>query len=131
MNISKYSGSQIIGILKQAETGTPVPELWRENGMSSATFYKLRAKYGGIDAPLTARLKELDDESRRLNEDVCRGTSRDRNRSGSPAKKIIKPARLDDVALNAVDQNGASIRTACAAVGISEIGNPINEAKMC
>jgi len=66
MKTSKYSDRQIIGILKQAEAGTPVPELCREHGMSSATFYKWRAKYGGMDASLKARLKELEDENRRL-----------------------------------------------------------------
>ena len=66
MKTSKYSDSQIIGILKQAEAGTPVPELCREHGMSSATFYKWRAKYGGMDVSLMARLKELEDENRRL-----------------------------------------------------------------
>jgi putative transposase len=45
MKISKYSDSQIIGILKQAEAGTPMPKLCREHGMSSTTFYKWRAKY--------------------------------------------------------------------------------------
>ena len=66
MKRSKFSDSQIMAILKQAEAGTPVPELCRENGMSSATFYKWRAKYGGMDASLMARLKELEDENRRL-----------------------------------------------------------------
>ena len=66
MKTSRYSDSQIISILKQAEAGTPVPELCREHGMSSATFYKWRAKYGGMDASLMARLKELEDENRRL-----------------------------------------------------------------
>jgi putative transposase len=51
---------------KQAETGTPVPELCREHGMSSAAFYKWRAKYGGMDASLMTRLKELEEENRRL-----------------------------------------------------------------
>src|SRR5690606_41945945 len=53
-------------ILKQAEGGTPVPELCREHGISSATFYKWRSKFGGMDASLMARLKELEDENRRL-----------------------------------------------------------------
>lgn len=66
MKTSRYSDSQIMSILKQAEAGTPVPELCREHGMSSATFYKWRAKYGGMDASLMARLKELEDENRRL-----------------------------------------------------------------
>ncbi len=52
--------------VKQAENGVPVPELCREHGMSSASFYKWRAKYGGMDASLMARLKELEDENRRL-----------------------------------------------------------------
>ncbi len=66
MKKSRYSDSQILAILKQAEAGTPVPELCREQGMSSATFYKWRAKYGGMDASLMARLKELENENRRL-----------------------------------------------------------------
>ena len=66
MKKSKYSDSQIMAILKQAEAGTPVPELCREHGMSSATFYKWRAKYGGMDASMIARLKELEEENRRL-----------------------------------------------------------------
>lgn len=66
MKKSKYSDSQILAILNQAEAGTPVPELCREHGMSSAMFYKWRAKYGGMDASLMARLKELEDENRRL-----------------------------------------------------------------
>jgi putative transposase len=66
MKKSKYSDSQIMAILNHAEAGSPVPELCREHGMSSATFYKWRTKYGGMDASMVARLKELEDENRRL-----------------------------------------------------------------
>jgi putative transposase len=66
MKKSRYSDSQIISILKQAEAGTPVPELCREHGMSSASFYKWRAKYGGMDASMMSRLKELEAENTRL-----------------------------------------------------------------
>jgi putative transposase len=66
MKTSRFSDSQIIGILKEAEAGTPVPELCRSHGISNATFYKWRAKFGGMDASLMARLKELEDENRRL-----------------------------------------------------------------
>lgn len=66
MKKSRYTDSQIMAILKRAEAGTPVPELCREHGMSSATFYKWRAKYGGMDASLMARMKELEEENRRL-----------------------------------------------------------------
>jgi putative transposase len=66
MKKSRYTDSQIINILKQAEAGTPVPELCREHGMSNASFYKWRAKYGGMDASLMARMKELEAENNRL-----------------------------------------------------------------
>ena len=66
MKKSRFTDSQIIGILKQGQAGTPVPDLCREHGMSSAAFYKWRAKYGGMDASLMKRMKELEDENRRL-----------------------------------------------------------------
>ena len=66
MKTSRFSDAQIIAILKQAEAGSPVPELCREHGISSATFYKWRAKFGGMDASLMARLKDLEEENRRL-----------------------------------------------------------------
>ncbi len=66
MKTSKFTDSQIMAILKQAEAGAPVPELCRQHGMSAATFYKWRAKFGGMDASLMARLKELEAENARL-----------------------------------------------------------------
>ena len=66
MKKPRYSDSQIMAILTQAEAGTPVSELCREHGMSSASFYKWRAKYGGMDASMISRLKELESENARL-----------------------------------------------------------------
>ena len=66
MKKSRFTDHQILAILKQAEAGVPVPELCREHGMSSASFYKWRAKFGGMDASLMKRMKELEDENRRL-----------------------------------------------------------------
>jgi len=66
MKHSRYSDSQIMGILKRAESGVPIPELCREHGMSRASFYKWRSKYGGMDASMMARLKELEAENSRL-----------------------------------------------------------------
>ena len=66
MKKSRYTDSQILSILKQNQAGVSVAELCREHGMSDATFYNWRAKYGGMDASLMKRLKELEDENRRL-----------------------------------------------------------------
>ncbi len=66
MKKSRFSETQIMSILKQAEGGVPVPDLCREHGMSNASFYKWRAKYGGMDASLIPRMKAMDDENRRL-----------------------------------------------------------------
>ncbi len=66
MKTSRFSDNQILAILKQASNGVPVTDLCREHGMSSAAFYKWRAKYGGMDASLMARMKELERENARL-----------------------------------------------------------------
>ncbi len=62
----RFTDSQIIAILKEAESGVRVPDLCREHGMSDATFYKWRAKFGGMDASMMKRMKELEEENRRL-----------------------------------------------------------------
>jgi putative transposase len=66
MKTTRKSDSQIMRILSQANSGVPVPEPCREHGMSSATFYKWRAKYGGMDTSTITRLKELEAENSRL-----------------------------------------------------------------
>ena len=62
----RYSDSQILAILKQNEQGMGVPELCREHGVSSVQFYQWRSKFGGMDASMMKRLKELEGENRRL-----------------------------------------------------------------
>jgi len=66
MKTARYSDAQIMGILKQAEGGTPVSELCREHGMSNASFYKWRAKFGGMDASLITKMKDMAEQNRRL-----------------------------------------------------------------
>ena len=66
MKKSKFSDSQILSILKQNEAGQAVPELCRDHSINSATFYKWRAKYGGMDPSMMSRLKELEAENIRL-----------------------------------------------------------------
>lgn len=66
MKKSKFTDSQIMEALKRVESGLAVSELCRDIGVSSATFYKWRAKYGGMDTSMMARMKELDLENARL-----------------------------------------------------------------
>jgi putative transposase len=66
MKKSRLTDSQIIAVLKRAEAGEAVPDLCHEVGVSTATFYKWRAKFGGMDVSLIVRMKELEEEKRRL-----------------------------------------------------------------
>ena len=54
-----------MAVLKEAEAGVPVPQLWRKYGMSNASFYKWRSKYGGMDNSSMQRMKELEEENQR------------------------------------------------------------------
>jgi putative transposase len=62
MKKSKFNESQIIGILKQQETGKSVADICRENGISQPTFYQWKSKYSGMDVPQLKRVKELEAE---------------------------------------------------------------------
>jgi putative transposase len=66
MKQSKFSETQIVNILKEAEAGIPVEELSRKHSFSQSAFYKWKAKYSGMDASALKRLKELEEENRRL-----------------------------------------------------------------
>lgn len=66
MKKSRYSESQIMAILKEAESGVPVADLCRKYGMSDASFYNWRSKYGGMDSSMIKRMKELEAENNRL-----------------------------------------------------------------
>lgn len=66
MRKSKFTESQILNALKRAEAGIAVNDVCREAGVSPATFYKWRAKYGGLDVSELTRLRELEEENKRL-----------------------------------------------------------------
>jgi putative transposase len=83
MKTSRFSQEQIIGFLKQAEAGMPIKELCRKGGFSDATFYKWRARFGGMDATDAKRLRELEGENTKL-------------------KKLLAEAHLDIHALKGV-----------------------------
>lgn len=80
MKGSRFSEEQIIGILREQEAGAKTQEVCRRHGIADATFYKWKAKYGGLDVSEARRLKSLEDENRRL-------------------KKLLAEAMLDNAAL--------------------------------
>jgi putative transposase len=80
MKRARFSEEQIIEVLKEAEAGAKVSELCRRHGISDATFYKWKAKYGGLEVSEARRLKSLEDENRRL-------------------KKLLAEAMLDNAIL--------------------------------
>ena len=80
MKRSRFKEEQIIAILREQEAGVSVTELCRKHGVSSPTFYKWKAKYGGLDVSEARRLKALEDENAKL-------------------KRILADAMLDNVAL--------------------------------
>jgi putative transposase len=66
MKKSRFSEEQIIGVLKEHQAGLPVAELCRKHGISDATFYNWRSRYGGMEASDAKRLKAVEEENRRL-----------------------------------------------------------------
>lgn len=80
MRKSRFTDAQIIGMINEQEAGLPTAELCRKHGLSPATFYKLKAKYGGMDLSDAKRLKQLEDENAKL-------------------KRLLADAMLDNVVL--------------------------------
>lgn len=80
---SRFSEEQIIGILKQQESGIPTAQICREHGISPATFYKWKAKFGGMNVGEAQRLRQLEDENAKL-------------------KRLVADLSLDNVALKDV-----------------------------
>lgn len=66
MKKSRFSESEIVGILKEADAGVAVKDLCRKHGISQATYYNWKSKYGGMEASDLKRMKELEEENRRL-----------------------------------------------------------------
>lgn len=120
MKTSRFTDSQIIAILKQAEVGTPVPKLCREHGMSSASFYKWRAKYGGMDAALMTRMKELEAENARLKKMYAEERLKADVLKEAIEKKVVRPSQRREMAMRAVRERSMTVRLACDTFGVSQ-----------
>lgn len=83
MKKKRYTEEQIIGVLKEAEAGIPIKDLTRQHGITEQTFYRWRRKFGGMEVSDAKKLKELEDENRRL-------------------KRLLAEAELDKAALKDV-----------------------------
>lgn len=117
MKKSRFAEAQIMAALRQAEGGVPVPELCREHGISSASFYKWRAKYGGMDASMMSQMKALKDENRRLKRmyaDLSMQADLLKEALGKNEAAISAPRELAE---KAVAQRGVSIALACRTFG--------------
>ncbi|WP_152603409.1 MULTISPECIES: IS3 family transposase [Burkholderia] len=120
MKKSRFTDSQIMDALKRVEAGLTVPDLCRELGISTATFYKWRSKYGGMDTSLIARMKELETENARLRKMYVEEKIKAEIVAEALAKKGLRPSCRREMAMHAVSSRGVSIRLACEAFGISQ-----------
>ena len=119
MKQSRFTDSQIIASLKQAEAGTALPEVCREHGISSATFYKWRSKYAGMDASLIARMRELEAENARLKKMYAEERLK-AEIIQEAMEKVVKPSLRKKMAYETVQSKTVNIRFVCAAFQLSE-----------
>ncbi len=88
MRKSKFSESQIVAVLKEADSGIPVADVLRNHGISAATFYKWRSKYGGLEASELKRIKELEQQLAEFKAIVADLTLENKGMRGLLAKKL-------------------------------------------
>ena len=120
MKRSRFTERQIIQAIKKVENGLGVPDLCRELGIGTATFYKCRAKYGGMDAFLVSRMKELEEENRRLRKMYMDENLEAEIAGEALAIEVVRRSRRREMAQRAVQERGIGIRLACQAFRVSE-----------
>src|ERR1700720_4455007 len=118
MRRSRYSEEQIIGILREQEAGVATSEVCRRHGISDATFYKWKAKYGGMEVSDAKRLKALEDENRRLKKLLAESMLDNAALKDILGKKRLKPAVRRLAVARVIEQHGFSQRRACRLIGI-------------
>jgi putative transposase len=120
VKMTRFNEPQILAILRQAEGGVPVADLCREHGMSMASFYEWRAKYGGMDAFMISQMKSLEDENRRLKRMFADLSMQADLLKEALGKKVDRPSQRREMAAKAVKHQGVSIALAGRAFGVSE-----------
>jgi putative transposase len=90
MKLSRFTDEQVIGILREQEAGAATADVCRKHGISSATFYKWKAKHGGLEVSDAKRLKTLEDENAKLKKLL--GDARQRHASRTLHQKMVTPA---------------------------------------
>ncbi|KTD45181.1 ISxcC1 transposase [Legionella quinlivanii] len=118
MKRSRFTEHQILNILKHVENGRLVKEVCREHGISDATYYNWKAKYGGMEASDIKRMKELEEENAKLKRMFAGKPCLE----GCDRKKALKPAEKREMADYLVNEYGLSLRQICAALSLSRTG---------
>src|SRR5215210_1694507 len=117
MRKSKFSENQIIAILKAVEAGRTVRDVCREHEVSEATYYKWKTKYGGMEAADIRRLRELEEENRRLKHMYAELSLEHRILRGA-RKKAVKPAVKRQLIVGLRQEHKLSERQACKIVSL-------------
>ncbi|MEW6374159.1 IS3 family transposase [Sphingobium indicum] len=118
MRKSRFTEEQIIGMIKEQEAGLPTAEVCRKHGLSPATFYKLKAKYGGLEVSEARRLRLLEEENSKLKRLLAESVLDNAILKDLLGKGLTTPGQRRDVALGVMRDYQISQRRACVLVGV-------------
>ncbi|MCO5795221.1 MAG: IS3 family transposase [Blastomonas fulva] len=118
MRKSRFTEEQIIGMIKEQEAGLPTAEVCRKHGLSPATFYKLKAKYGGLEVSEARRLRLLEEENSKLKRLLAESVLDNAILKDLLGKGLTTPGQRRDVALGVMRDYQISQRRACGLVGV-------------
>lgn len=117
MKRSRFTDEQIIWMIEEQEAGTPTAEVWGKHGVSSASFYKYKAKYSGLEVSDARKLKALEDENAKLKKLLAEQMLNNTVLKDVASKKVTPDVKRDAVA-HACKADGVSQRRACDVLGV-------------